>query len=694
MKLVLLTGTDQTRLKLHQQMEEIFQDLFEITSYAVDKGLPEQIEADLVVFSSWQVAAEIQGKDLFLPNQKTVTAVRTIPMDHLDKVMKLGKGQRVLLVNDVMETALESIEALRRIGVEHIELVPWAPKEALPSPLPDTAITPGEAYLVPENISKVVDIGPRVFDFSTITTILYQTGHYQSCPTAFSEGYLKKIIHMASKLAESHREIETLNQHLGEVIDGLNDGLLVFDQDGWVSVLNEKARKLLNAPDPKRSRISLPRLISSVELNNFLMHEEAQEKIFNIYQQEVLVKKLVDPKSDSTAVILKNIAETIASGNQIRRDLMRRGFYARYSFEDLVGCSEALEKVKKTSGKLAASELTVLLSGESGTGKEIVASAIHNASPRKKGPFLAVNFSALSDELIESELFGYEEGAFTGARKGGKIGLFEQADGGTIFLDEIGDVSLKVQSRLLRVLQEKEIMPVGGHEIRSINVRIIAATNQNLEALVTEGAFREDLYYRLKAGFIHLPPLRQRQEDIIPLAKHFIAMETSRSIHLEEDVMQAMKHYHWPGNVRELENLVSYMLAVADGNTLTLENFPDSHFFGEDVPIALDQPNSDLHTLGEERCTQQLKPAEEKVLRLMSVFQQQGQKAGRESLCRALQQMEQLEGGGANSLPYNWTMHQVRAALESLVEKEMIQAGTGRQGSTLTAKGIRYLENW
>ncbi|SDY65870.1 sigma-54 interaction domain-containing protein [Tindallia californiensis] len=682
MKIVLLAGTDQTKVRLHQQMEELFQGLFPILSYAIDTGLPEAIEADLVVFSSKQVADEIREKNLLSESQQSVTAVRTIPMDHLDQVMKLAKGERVLLVNDRMETALESIEALRRIGVDHIEMIPWAPREALPLSLPEIAITPGEGYLVPADISKVVDIGPRVLDFSTIAAILYHTGYYQNYSTAFSEGYLKKIIHMASKLADSHREIETLNQHLSEVIDGLNDGLMVFNQEGWVSVLNEKARQLLKVPNPGKSPIALARLLSSAELKHFLLYEEVQEKILMLFQQEILVKKLVDPKSLTTTVILKNVQETIASGNQIKRDLMRRGFYARYTFDDLIGSSVAMEKVKKTSRKLAASELTVLLVGESGTGKEIVASSIHNASPRREGPFLAVNFSALSDELIESELFGYEEGAFTGARKGGKIGLFEQADGGTIFLDEIGDISGKVQSRLLRVLQEKEIMPVGGHEIRSINVRVVAATNQNLETLVSKGVFREDLYYRLKTGFIHLPPLRQRQEDILPLVTHFIAMETKRRILLEEKVSQVMKRYHWPGNVRELQNLVAYMLAVTDEDRLTLEDFPDSHFFSQELPFSVNKMTF----------SQALKPEEEKVLHLMAVFQQQGKKTGRESLCKALQ-LEENESNKDSDLRYvQWTFHQVRVVMESLVEKGMIQAGTGRQGSRLTEKGFRYVE--
>jgi transcriptional regulator with PAS, ATPase and Fis domain len=227
-----------------------------------------------------------------------------------------------------------------------------------------------------------------------------------------------------------------------------------------------------------------------------------------------------------------------------------------------------VEQARRAAETLA----TVLLRGESGTGKELFAHAIHNASSRRGGQFIRVNCAAIADTLLESELFGYADGAFTGARKGGKHGLFEEANGGTIFLDEIGEVAVSLQAKLLRVLQEKEIVRVGEAKPVAINARIIAATNAPLEDLITRGGFREDLYYRLNVVPIVIPPLRHRTEDIPALAAHLIEKfntEYGRNVQgISRAAMQTLAEYGWPGNVRELENIVGRaMIAMALGDT-------------------------------------------------------------------------------------------------------------------------------
>ncbi|MEN1758843.1 sigma-54 interaction domain-containing protein [Anoxynatronum sibiricum] len=664
--LILITGTEPTQRSLEKQLRVIFDGSHvSVVSYAIDTGLPAELTADLILFSSPQVEDEMMAMNRLKKEQKTLTAARSIAMDHLEQVMRIPAGSAVLLVNDVPASAQESVAALHRIGVDHVNLIPWWPEAPLPHPIPVYGITPGEPALVPRGVTQVVDIGPRVCDFSTVVQLLEKLDLFDGCSTVFSEGYLKKIIHMAGRLARSHEAIESLNRHLQAVLDGLNDGLLVFDQQGMISFINENARRLLHLPNLRQGGLSLGRLIPFRELRQFLMTPGASERVFTLFDQPVLVKRLESLQTGETTAVFQNVAETIASGQQIKRDLVRKGHYARYTFDDLVGTSPSLTQVVNTAKKLAASGLTVLLVGESGTGKEIFASAIHNASPRQQGPFLAVNFSALSDELIESELFGYEEGSFTGARKGGKIGLFEQADGGTLFLDEIGDVSLKVQARLLRVLQEKEIMPVGGQAIRTIDVRIVAATNRSLEQLVAQGQFREDLYYRLKMGYLNLPPLRHRREDVLDLAQHFIRLETSRLIQLSEDVSRALVSYHWPGNVRELQNTVSYMLAVADTPLMTMAHLPAAAFFtpseNREKPFLI----------------RHLTPLQRLMVKV-GELEDRGQSPGRGSLLAAMNAEDPLGG---------WTAHKVRMALVELEEKGHLTAGVGRQGSRLTEAG-------
>ncbi len=241
------------------------------------------------------------------------------------------------------------------------------------------------------------------------------------------------------------------------------------------------------------------------------------------------------------------------------RSLIRR-LVAKYTFDDIIGKSELIKAAVAQARHAAATPATVLLRGESGTGKELFAHAIHNASSRSGGPFVRVNSAAIAESLLESELFGYEEGAFTGAARGGKKGYFEEADGGTIFLDEIGDINPGVQAKLLRVLQEKEIVRVGGNKPIPINVRVIAATNANLEQRIKEGSFREDLYYRINVIPVFIPPLRGRKEDIPVLTTYFrqkLSQEFGRKVaEITPEAVDILMDYDWPGNIRELENVL------------------------------------------------------------------------------------------------------------------------------------------
>ncbi|MBP1760236.1 MAG: domain S-box, partial [Firmicutes bacterium] len=237
-----------------------------------------------------------------------------------------------------------------------------------------------------------------------------------------------------------------------------------------------------------------------------------------------------------------------------------RHLEAKYTFSDIIGESEAIKASIEQAKRAAVTPATVLLRGESGTGKELFAHAIHRSSERQKGQFIRVNCSALAEGLLESELFGYVEGAFTGAKRGGKAGLFEEANGGTIFLDEIGEISLNLQAKLLRVLQEREIVRVGDNRSFNVDVRVITATNANLEAELRAGRFREDLYYRLNVIPVIIPPLRQRRDDIPILVHHLIGsfnQDYGRCVErISDEALQILMEYHWPGNVRELENIL------------------------------------------------------------------------------------------------------------------------------------------
>ncbi len=244
----------------------------------------------------------------------------------------------------------------------------------------------------------------------------------------------------------------------------------------------------------------------------------------------------------------------------------------RYSLDNMIGQSGVMQEVYRMIEKVAPNDATVLILGESGTGKELVARAIHNLSPRRDNPFIAVNCAALPENLLESELFGYEKGAFTGADRR-KLGHFETAGEGTIFLDEIGEITLATQVKLLRVLQSKQIMRLGGTEVIPLKARVVAATNRVLEDMIKEGTFREDLYYRINVFPISLPPLRRRSEDIPALVNHFLEKNKPGS-GIEKDALEKLRMYHWPGNVRELENVIERSLIMAGDRPITIEDLP------------------------------------------------------------------------------------------------------------------------
>jgi two-component system response regulator PilR (NtrC family) len=281
-------------------------------------------------------------------------------------------------------------------------------------------------------------------------------------------------------------------------------------------------------------------------------------------------------KNDEVRVVVANGMKQRRLVDENRT--LKEALHDRQRFDVLVGKSGRMQEVYSLIQQVAPSKSTILITGESGTGKELVAKAIHNYSTRKQKPFVTVNSGSLPPDLLESNLFGHVKGAFTGAVSP-KKGLFEIADGGSIFLDEIGTVPLETQAKLLRVIQEKEFMRLGGVDVIRVDVRIIAATNSDLKALVDRGAFREDLYYRLNVINLFLPPLRQRKEDIPLLAQHFLKKygeENGRAgLDLSPEAVQSLLEYDWPGNVRELENVIERAVVLADGPVVNRRLIPD-----------------------------------------------------------------------------------------------------------------------
>lgn len=369
-------------------------------------------------------------------------------------------------------------------------------------------------------------------------------------------------------LKEIFKQKEILGT-LKAIINSTGDAISVVNEKGIHTIVNEAYTKLIGLTEKD--------VIGKSYNVDIAEGESMHMKVLQTRQPVHGVKMRVGPNKKE---VLVNVAPVIVDGilkgsvavihdlseirslteelNQIKKRV--RHLEAKYTFDDIIGKSRTMTIAKEQAIKAANTPATIFLYGESGTGKELFAHAIHNYSKRKNKQFIRVNCSALTDSLLESELFGYEGGAFTGANKKGRKGLFEEADQGTIFLDEIGMMSLNLQSKILRVLQEKEIIRVGSSEPKYIDVRIISATNTNLIEAVKKGQFREDLYYRLYVVPIMMPPLRERKEDIPLLVQNIIRkcnQEFGRNIRdISEGVIESLLLYSWPGNIRELENVI------------------------------------------------------------------------------------------------------------------------------------------
>lgn len=399
-----------------------------------------------------------------------------------------------------------------------------------------------------------------------IKTLLIKSGD-SSIKSALVEA--KKIV-LARKIEkEAAQEFKTL-------VDFSSDGIISVNQTRTIKVFNPAAERLLSLAAAKAIGQDIGTVLSSIDLDTCL--QDRQEVIgqtilvHNNWLSFHIVPIIVDQSITGAIITFQDITRVQEIETKIRNDVLARKFVAKYQFKDIIGISPELSESKRIAQEIAPIDATVLIYGESGTGKELFAQSIHNCSPRQNGPFVAINCAALPANLLESELFGYVEGAFTGANKKGKPGLFEMAHRGTIFLDEISEMDKYGQSRLLRVLQEKQVMRLGGDKIIPVDVRIIAATNKDLVALIEENQFRQDLFYRLKILTIDLPPLRERQGDIRRLAHYFIEQfkrKYNRPIEFAPAAYECLEEYHWPGNVREFMYFIERLVIVANEKTVT-----------------------------------------------------------------------------------------------------------------------------
>ncbi|MFK9092675.1 sigma-54 interaction domain-containing protein [Bacillus salipaludis] len=663
------------------QLTEIgLQDYFHIDARIVDELDYDSIRKYSLVLISSSIVYKMV-KPFLSEKMKYIIAKRTINYANIRGLLEIPKGKMVYLVSDLKQSTEETIRILKETGID-LEFRPFYSQEE-PNKDIRIAVTPGEPQLVPAHIKNVINIGSRLIDISTLVELFnyFKISPFSST-THLSARFMQSVVDITKELSDEMFRSKLLQKSLESIIQNMDDAVLVYNNSLQIEVFNQHAGEILELDKVKSTKVHLDDLSESYRdaIKNLAV---SQENFVEIEGTTFYIRKkriIIDAEVHSTLIIFRKAEDYRKIEHDYRFKAKQKNLLARYYFDDIKTVNESVLHMIKIAQKLAKSNSTILILGETGTGKEVLAQAIHNYSPRKHQPFIGVNFAAISEGLMESELFGYEPGAFTGANKSGRIGMFEQAHMGSIFLDEIGDASAVIQNRLLRVLQERQIMRVGGDKVIPLDVRVIAATNKDLHELIAEGSFREDLFYRLNVLPLRLLPLRERKEDIPLLINIFIkefqeALGRSPFV-FSKAALKLCQDYHWPGNIRELRNVVEYAAHIS-GDIVFKEDLPlGSTAFSYQSDIHM---NEGLKAIGEEFNKKGF--LAEALVMLEFLNSENVSSAGRASI------LDYLNKNG-----FNLTDQQLRYRQQLLHHHELILIEKGRRGSSIAEKGRKFLE--
>lgn len=612
---------------------------------------------DVVVFSSHQGYSLTKSRiDVSIPY---VICERVVDHKNLAEIIAIPENSEVLLVNDYDSTAKEAASQLESLGLDHFNTTLYYPGKAIQNfSRFDFALTPGEEQLVPCEIKKVINIGTRIVAIKTIHEIIETLQVGELFKQKLTERYVRDIVNVMKKIDVKRHQLKKSENLLGSIINSVEQGIVCIDYDYCISQINSKMAHILGMHTKDLLGKALSKAMDVDDIEPFLRASQVIE--LNGGQYLCVASEVVDEAERRFVITFENTSRLRHKDIKLKEYYRGKKHRPLHSFSDFVTLNDNNLDLIEKAKRFAQTESNILIIGENGTGKEIMAQSIHSHSRHSEKPFVPINITAISESLLESELFGYEPGAFTGADKNGKVGIFEKAEGGTVFIDEIGDASLSIQARLLRVIQEKRIRRVGGHEEVPIDVRIVSATNKNLHQMVKDQLFREDLYYRLNVLPIYTIPLRKRPEDIMYLLERFLQpyllkFDLNMESLFDKDVLEIIENYKWPGNVRELLNFTEYVQAVYRGERLTVLDLPEH--------LMTEIQSFDYH---------KLEYIEYKVLEKLTADSY----SGRRSISMELQKC------GINA-----SEGQVRSVFKTLSENNLIEC-VDRKGARLTIQGL------
>jgi transcriptional regulator with PAS, ATPase and Fis domain len=681
-KRIAVVALDYVAAKFYEnQIKELFGELVDTCAYNVLNGSIKKINnADLFVVSTDAFESIRDLQECIPMDVPKVEIAVAFTNKSLDTLMSIPSGSKALFVNLSEKMVREAITKLNQLGINHIDFKPYYPG-AMPVSGFELAVTPGESRYVPKDVKTIIDLGQRVLDSATMVEIALRLKFdYLLEREKFKEYFHSLAVNNYSFDKLFGRSLQMESQF--EILMGIMDeGIIGVNENNMIFACNSKAVEITGVT--KEQSMDHPAAI----IFSFLPFEECRitgQKINNrlIRVNDVDINLTITPvirggEYLGSFATIQKFTEEEYKQHKLRIQLLNKGHKAKYTFDDIIGESDVIKKACAITKKMAKTNSTILITGESGTGKELFAHAVHNESERHNYPFIAINCAAMPDNLLESELFGYDEGSFTGAKRGGKLGLFEYAHKGTIFLDEVEGMSPALQIKLLRVIQEREIMRIGGNKIISIDVRIIAAANENLEELVANGRFRNDLYFRLNTLPIQLPPLRERGEDIMLLFDYFKCKLGGHFI-LSTQVVTAFLSHSWNGNIRELHNYVEY-LTYMDKDIVDYDDLPPGFYKNA---LSTLKCNSDTSTKLDAKLLEQLAGNQLDdyffVLDRLHVGFVHRVSVGRISIS------EEAENAG-----HYLTEQEVRGILNDLSNLGLIKMSRGRGGSKINERGIK-----
>lgn len=676
-----LAGASYTK-----EVRDLFGEYAEVVGYSVRDGSAAGVlpRADLFAISTDAYgSAEEEARHVPIDSQIMSIEV-TFYWETLKKLFEIPQGTKVLFVNVTSNMAREAITQLSSLGVNHLQIIPYYPGAVLEETV-DIAVTPGESRFVPPSVKTVIDCDHRPCSYGMMVEIALRLGLEYLPETESFMNYAKVVAsnHYSFDLMYAKSRRQESQMHI--LAESLDEGLIGVNETGDIFVCNKKACQIARISEELTMGKKGEEVFPYIPFYQVLREKKAvPEKIIRLFGTDISLAVVPVVRKENCIgafAMLQKFNEQESRQNALRRQMMQKGHYARYTLDDVIGISTAITETKNILRKMAATDSPVLLMGETGTGKELMAHALHQASRRADGPFIAINVAAMPENLLESELFGYEEGAFTGAKKGGRPGLFEFAHQGTLFLDEVEGMSLSMQVKLLRVLQEGEIMRVGGGSIIRVDVRIVAATNESLEEKIQDGSFRKDLYYRLNALTVEIPPLRKRGDDIFLLLDYFMR-KMGGDFTLSEGVKAFLRRHPWPGNIRELQNAVEYFNYLAKP-VIGLSDLPPTmtRFVDDGSDDGEGEVNDNKADDKEaDMAYQAAVDKKQFVLNQLALAWKEGKTAGREKILEA-----------AKKDHISMTQKQVRDLLDELAKEGLIQVGRGRGGSKITEKGLNKL---